>query len=67
MSLWKSYRALSPTTRFGVGIGVLFWGTAGLYFSDSAADRMGMTPTEADRQSLDKMMPKIHVVDPQEK
>ncbi|CAK7228545.1 hypothetical protein SCUCBS95973_006919 [Sporothrix curviconia] len=63
MSLWSSYRGLSPKTRIGVGIGVLLWGTIGLYASDAAADKMGMTPTEADKEALAKMTPRIHVID----
>ncbi len=59
----SSYRALSPRTRLGVGVGVLVWGTLGLYLSDAAADRMGMTPSEADKEALAKMTPRIHVVD----
>ncbi|OAA54813.1 hypothetical protein SPI_08684 [Niveomyces insectorum RCEF 264] len=67
MSLWSSYRALSPRTRLGVGIGVLFWGVAGLYLSDAAADKMGMTPTEADKEALAKITPRIHVIDRQDR
>ncbi|KAL1899088.1 hypothetical protein Sste5346_003010 [Sporothrix stenoceras] len=63
MSLWSSYNGLSPKTRMGVGIGILVWGTIGLYFSDAAGDKMGIKPTEADKEALAKMTPKIHVID----
>ncbi|CAK7262845.1 hypothetical protein SEPCBS57363_000251 [Sporothrix epigloea] len=63
MSLWSSYRGLSARTRIGVGISVLLWGTFGLYATDAAADKMGMTPTTADKEALAKMTPRIHVID----
>ncbi|ERT02619.1 uncharacterized protein SPSK_10975 [Sporothrix schenckii 1099-18] len=63
MSLWSSYRGLSPKTRAGVGVGILLWGTIGLYFSDAAGERIGIKPTETDKDNLARMTPRIHVVD----
>lgn len=39
------------------------WGVAGLYLSDRAEEKFGYTPTEQDKTALEKLKPKIHVVD----
>ncbi|ROW14637.1 hypothetical protein VPNG_03236 [Cytospora leucostoma] len=63
MSFWQAYQGLSARARLGVGIGFLAWGVAGLYLSDRAEEKFGYTPTEQDKASLEKLKPKIHVVD----
>ncbi|PKS08912.1 hypothetical protein jhhlp_003525 [Lomentospora prolificans] len=61
--LFRAYKNLSPTTRLGVGIGVIAWGAIGLYLSDRAEERYGLTPSEADRAALERVTPKILIVD----
>ncbi|KAK4165997.1 hypothetical protein QBC43DRAFT_287333 [Cladorrhinum sp. PSN259] len=62
MSLLRTYRALSSNAKLGVGVGLLAWGLIGLQFTDKAEEKLGYTPTEADKEALEKMTPKIHTV-----
>ncbi|KAI1090138.1 hypothetical protein F5B19DRAFT_464405 [Rostrohypoxylon terebratum] len=63
MSLLQSFRNLSPRVRAGVGLGLLTWGAVGLYLSDRAEERYGLTPTEDDKAALAKVFPSITTVD----
>jgi len=63
MSLWQSYRNLPTLARLGVGGGLLAWGVVGLYLSDRAEEKFGFTPTDEDKAALDRLTPKIHVVE----
>ncbi|KAB5572364.1 hypothetical protein GE09DRAFT_1216929 [Coniochaeta sp. 2T2.1] len=63
MSLWRSYRNLPTMAKLGVGCGIFAWGVAGLYLSDRAEEKFGFTPTEEDKAALDRLTPKIHVVE----
>ena len=42
---------------------MVLWGLAGPYLSDMLGDRMGLKPTERDREALEKLKPKIQVID----
>ena len=42
---------------------MVVWGLAGPYLSDALGDKMGFKPTEADREALNKIKPKIHTVE----
>jgi hypothetical protein len=59
----RSYSNLNSKAKLGVGAGLLIWGLVGLYLSDHAEKKFGFTPTEADKAGLEKMTPKLHVVD----
>ncbi|KAF4126764.1 hypothetical protein GMORB2_0501 [Geosmithia morbida] len=59
----RSFKNLSPKTRLGVGLAIISWGLAGPYLSDAAESRMGLTPSERDKEELDRMTPHITVVD----
>jgi hypothetical protein len=61
--LSRSYKNLGAKTRLGFGAGVLIWAVAGLYLSDRAEEKFGFTPTEEDRMALEKMAPKIHLIE----
>ncbi|KEZ41082.1 hypothetical protein SAPIO_CDS7138 [Scedosporium apiospermum] len=61
--LFQAYKNLSSTMRIGVGVGIIAWGAIGLYLSDRAEERYGLTPSEADKAALEKVTPKILVVD----
>ena len=59
----RSFRNLSPRARAGVGAALLAWGTVGLYLSDHAEEKFGFTPTDADREALARMGPRIIPID----
>jgi hypothetical protein len=42
---------------------VIAWGVAGLYLSDKAEEHFGLTPTEKDKEDLEKLKPQLHMVD----
>lgn len=46
-----------------MGATLILWGLAGPYVSDMLGDKMGYKATEADKEALDKLKPKLHVVD----
>ncbi|OLN95633.1 hypothetical protein CCHL11_04893 [Colletotrichum chlorophyti] len=55
------FKNLSPKTRLGVGVSVIVWGAAGLYFSDQAEEKY--KPTAEEKAIVDKYVPKITAVD----
>ncbi|KXJ92329.1 hypothetical protein Micbo1qcDRAFT_162566 [Microdochium bolleyi] len=63
MSLFQSFRNLSPKTRLGVGVGFLAWGVIGLQLTDTAERTLGLEASEQDREELCRLAPRIHVVD----
>ena len=63
MSLWKSYTSLSPNTRLLFGVGVLAWGSAGLFFSDSIESALGMRASEKDTKKVEDWIPRINTID----
>ncbi|KAK4244986.1 hypothetical protein C7999DRAFT_43411 [Corynascus novoguineensis] len=63
MSLLKTYTNLSPKAKLAFGVGLVSWGFLGLTFGDKIESKLGFTPTEADKAELDKIAPKIHVVE----
>ncbi|KAH9908695.1 hypothetical protein F4778DRAFT_359177 [Xylariomycetidae sp. FL2044] len=63
MTLLQSFRNLSPRTRAAVGLGLLAWGAIGLQLSDRAEDRFGLRASEADREALREMTPRITMVE----
>ncbi|KAL2159839.1 hypothetical protein VTH06DRAFT_1972 [Thermothelomyces fergusii] len=63
MSLIKAYTNLPPKTKLAVGAGFVAWGLLGLTFGDKIESTLGFTPTEADKAELEKLAPKIHVVE----
>lgn len=63
----RAYQGLSVKSRLGVGVGLLAWGVAGMYFTDQAEEKFGYKPTEKDKAALEEMKPKIHLVDREER
>lgn len=63
----RSYRNLSPKSKLGVGVGMVVWGVVGLRLSEKAEDKFGYKPTEADKDALEKMTPKITVIKREER
>jgi hypothetical protein len=41
----------------------LAWGAIGLYTSDSAEKKLGLEPSEKDKQALEAVVPKIMLVE----
>ncbi|KAL8298451.1 hypothetical protein RB598_001609 [Gaeumannomyces tritici] len=67
MSLWRAYQGLSSRARLGVGLGLLAWGTIGLTWGDEIAEaRKFLKFSDKDKAQLEKMAPKIVVVDSRE-
>ncbi|KAH7382640.1 hypothetical protein DE146DRAFT_760475 [Phaeosphaeria sp. MPI-PUGE-AT-0046c] len=67
MALWQWYRAITPKTRMMIGAGVMAYAGAGLFLSDKAEEKFGLTPTEQDLKDLREALPKISTVDRKDK
>ncbi len=39
------------------------WGTIGLYISDNAEKKLGLEPTQKDREALEAVLPKFTTVE----
>ncbi|KAM4056815.1 hypothetical protein HRG_003679 [Hirsutella rhossiliensis] len=59
----STFKNLSPKLRLGVGVGVIAWGLAGLYLSDRAEEKFGLTPSDQDKELLRKWTPRVIAVD----
>lgn len=46
-----------------IGAGVMAYAGAGMYLSDKAEEKLGLTPTEQDLKDLREALPKISTVD----
>ncbi|KAG9249313.1 hypothetical protein BJ878DRAFT_484837 [Calycina marina] len=62
MPFLQSYRNLTPRARLGVGLGILAWGTIGLYISDKAEKKLGFEPSETEKTALTARMPQITTI-----
>ncbi|KAJ9613970.1 hypothetical protein H2200_002106 [Cladophialophora chaetospira] len=51
MSLWSSYKALSPKTRGMIGVALMLNASAMLLFSDQIEAALGVTPTPEDQKN----------------
>ncbi|KAF1843328.1 uncharacterized protein K460DRAFT_407688 [Cucurbitaria berberidis CBS 394.84] len=63
MAVWQWFKAIPPRTRVMIGVGIMAYAGAGLYLSDKAEERFGLTPTEKDREELRNAMPTIAAVE----
>jgi hypothetical protein len=57
------YKGLNPKTRIMIGVGVMAYAGAGLFLSDKMEEKLGLTPTEKDREELRNSLPKITTVE----
>jgi hypothetical protein len=57
------FKSIPPQTRMIIGVGVMAYAGAGLYLSDKAEEKFGLTPTEKDREQLRDALPKIAAVE----
>jgi hypothetical protein len=46
-----------------IGVGIMAYAGAGLYISDKAEEKFGLTPTEKDREELLDAIPKVSTVE----
>lgn len=63
----RSFKSLSPNTRLYVGLGILAWGTIGLYISDTAEKKFGLEATQRDKERLTDVLPRVSVVEREER
>ncbi|OJD17832.1 hypothetical protein AJ78_02073 [Emergomyces pasteurianus Ep9510] len=56
MSLWSSYRNLSPRTRLFLGAGLMAYGTAGLWWSPKVEKVLGMTSSREEQAELERKL-----------
>ncbi|KAF4587470.1 putative fatty acid activator Faa4 [Ophiocordyceps camponoti-floridani] len=61
--MFGAYRNLLPQTRIKLGVGLMLWASAGLYFLDSTEKKLGLAPAEKDKQELRSWLPRIWTVD----
>ena len=46
-----------------IGAGIMTYAVAGLYLSDKAEEKLGLVPTERDKEELRDALPKIVAVE----
>ncbi|CBX90681.1 hypothetical protein IAQ61_002170 [Plenodomus lingam] len=63
MAVWQWYKNLAPKTRIMVGVGIMAYAGAGLYFADTIEEKLGLKPTEEEKEELRNALPKISVVE----
>ncbi|EER40336.1 conserved hypothetical protein [Histoplasma capsulatum var. duboisii H88] len=64
MSLWSSYRNLSPRTRFLFGAGLMTYAAVGMWWSPKVEEALGMVPSKEEQADLDrKLSVKISTVE----
>ncbi|XP_077660305.1 uncharacterized protein AFUA_2G09900 [Aspergillus fumigatus Af293] len=56
MSLWSSYRSLTPKTRALFGVGLMAWASLGLWFSPQIENAMGMVPSAEEKEELERKL-----------
>ncbi|GFF29273.1 long-chain-fatty-acid--CoA ligase 1 [Aspergillus udagawae] len=56
MSLWSSYRSLTPKTRALFGVGLMAWASIGLWFSPQVENAMGMVPSADEKEELERKL-----------
>jgi len=54
---------MAPRTRVMIGAGIMAYAGAGLFLSDKAEEKLGLTPTEKDKEELRNALPKITTVE----
>ncbi|KAK4937673.1 hypothetical protein LTR10_021746 [Elasticomyces elasticus] len=57
MSLWSSYKSLSPKTRAALGVALMLNASAMLMFSDQIESALGLSVKPEDQQQLFKVYP----------
>lgn len=60
---FRWYKNIAPKTRMIVGVGIMAYAGLGLFLSDRVEEKFGFTPTEQDKEDLQRAMPKIITVE----
>ncbi|KAF2824413.1 hypothetical protein CC86DRAFT_408491 [Ophiobolus disseminans] len=63
MAVWNWYKGITPKTRVFIGVGIMAYAGLGLFLSDKAEEKFGLTPTEKDHEELRNALPKITTVE----
>ncbi|PGH33243.1 hypothetical protein GX50_03921 [[Emmonsia] crescens] len=56
MSLWSSYRNLSPRTRLLFGAGLMAYATVGMWWSPKVEEALGMVPSQEEQAELERKL-----------
>ncbi|KAJ5666181.1 uncharacterized protein N7477_008629 [Penicillium maclennaniae] len=56
MSLWSTYRSLTPKTRALFGVGVMIWASIGLWTTPQVENALGMASTKEEQEALDRQL-----------
>ncbi|KAJ5485125.1 hypothetical protein N7539_005113 [Penicillium diatomitis] len=56
MSLWSTYRSLTPKTRALFGVGVMAWATIGLWTTPQVENALGMQASPSEKEELDRQL-----------
>ncbi|KAJ5642071.1 hypothetical protein N7490_006071 [Penicillium lividum] len=56
MSLWSTYRGLTPKTRALFGVGVMAWATIGLWTAPQVESALGMQSSKEEQEALDRQL-----------
>jgi hypothetical protein len=57
------YKNMAPKSRMLIGAGIMAYAGVGLLLSDKAEEKLGLVPTEKDREELREALPKIVAVE----
>ncbi|KAF2242462.1 hypothetical protein BU26DRAFT_571133 [Trematosphaeria pertusa] len=63
MPVWQWYKGIAPKTRVLVGVGIMAYAGLGLVLSDKVEEKLGLVPTEKDKEDLRKAIPKVTPVE----
>ncbi|KAF1350808.1 hypothetical protein BDV97DRAFT_295003, partial [Delphinella strobiligena] len=57
------YRNLTPKTRILIGAAIVTYALAAQHLSDRAEEAFGFTPSAAEKEKLERAMPRIRVLE----
>ncbi|OAG01314.1 uncharacterized protein CC84DRAFT_1053579, partial [Paraphaeosphaeria sporulosa] len=63
LTIYRWYKGIPTRTRMLVGVGVMGYAAAAMFVTDRLEEKMGLVPTEKDKEELNRAIPKITVVD----
>ncbi|KAF2275750.1 uncharacterized protein EI97DRAFT_459205 [Westerdykella ornata] len=63
MAVWQWYKGIAPKTRILIGVGIMGYAVFGMFMSDKVEEKLGLVPTEQDKEELKRVMPRIITVD----